>query len=166
MGYNWLIFNWIIIKLNVLTFPVRSRPEQNSQNNSDDTKLEGLKIFLLFWHHFFSYLYTQTELTYQEILFFFFPQEILLFSASIIYYLKRLEVKLNGWCVNSGNVLSALINLSVQKDLLYFSKNKIASLLSTQTEWIISAIWLQWLPDIPQNGNCFLRTKAEGYSSK
>ena len=98
--------------------------------------------------------------------FFFFPQEILLFSASIIYYLKRLEVKLNGWCVNSGNVLSALINLSVQKDLLYFSKNKIASLLSTQTEWIISAIWLQWLPDIPQNGNCFLRTKAEGYSSK
>ena len=88
------------------------------------------KSFFL-WHHSFSYLYTQTELAHHEILF---------FSASIIYYLKRLEVNLNAWCINSRNVLSALINLSVQEDLLYFYKNKMAALLSTQIEWIISTI--------------------------
>lgn len=78
------------------------------------------------------------------------------FTLSLNYIPPEiLEVNLNSWCVNSGNLPSALICISL--DLLCFSKIKIVILLSTQVEWCIF---------VTSKNNCFLRSKAEGYLSR
>ena len=139
---RWLDFSMSLLKWAEMHFfhlfwVLLLGPEQSSQNNSDVTSCKVLKIFLLFWHHPFSSLYTKNWTCI--------PRCSFIFSLNYILP-KRLEVNLNSWRVNSGNVPSALIRLSL--DLLHFPKNKMADLFSTQTEWSVSTINMaSWLPE-------------------